>query len=63
MRGVNTVLQAVLSEKAPYLIIACLSILGSLPGLFLPETAGVKMPDTLEDIKQFGKWVIGYHDC
>jgi len=49
------VYSAVLSEKAPYLIIACLSILGSLPGLFLPETAGVKMPDTLEDIKQFGK--------
>jgi len=37
------------------LIIAFLSILGSLPGLYLPETADRKMPETLEDMKEFGR--------
>ena len=48
-------LQSVLSEKAPFLIIALLCVLGSVPSLFLPETADVKMPDSLEDINEFGK--------
>ena len=37
-----------LSESAPFLITAALAFLGALPGLFLPETADLKMPDTLE---------------
>ena len=44
-----------LSEKAPFLIISFLSILGAVPGLFLPETADLKMPDSLDDIDQFGR--------
>ena len=26
-------------------------------GLYLPETAGVNLPDTLQEIRMFGKWV------
>ena len=37
-----------LSESAPFLITAALAFLGAVPGLFLPETADLKMPDTLE---------------
>ena len=40
--------QSVLSESAPFLITAALAFLGAVPGLFLPETADLKMPDTLE---------------
>ena len=49
------ILQSVISEKAPYLIIALLCVIGAVPGLFLPETADLKMPDTLEDIREFGR--------
>ena len=45
--------QSVISEKAPFLIIGFLCLLGAIPGLFLPETADLKMPETLEDIKKF----------
>ena len=44
----SPLLQAVWSEKAPFLITGLLSLLGAVPGLFLPETADLKMPDTLE---------------
>ena len=37
------------------MIIAFLSILGAIPGLYLPETADRKMPETLEDMKEFGR--------
>ena len=47
--------QSVISEKAPFLIIGFLCLLGAIPGLFLPETADLKMPETLEDIKKFGR--------
>ena len=30
-------------------------MLGAIPGLLLPETADLKMPDSLEDIKEFGR--------
>ena len=49
------ILQSVISEKAPFLIIALLCVIGAVPGLFLPETADLKMPDTLEDMKEFGR--------
>ena len=44
----SPLLQSVWSEKAPFLITGLLSLLGAVPGLFLPETADLKMPDTLE---------------
>lgn len=47
--------QSVLSDKAPFLLIAALCVLGALPSLFLPETADVKMPDSLEDMTEFGR--------
>jgi len=49
------VYSAVLSEKAPFLIISVASVLGSIPGLFLPETADVNLPDSLKEIEEFGK--------
>ena len=47
--------KAVLSEKAPFLIVSILSVLGAFPGLFLPETADVNLPDSLEEIEDFGR--------
>ena len=49
------IFKSVLSEKAPFLIIGIIAILGSCPGLFLPETADVNLPDSLEEIEDFGK--------
>ena len=49
------IFKSVLSEKAPFLIIGMISLLGAFPGLLLPETVDVKLPDTLEDMEQFGK--------
>jgi len=49
------VYSSVLSDKAPFLIIAFLSFIGAIPGIFLPETADLKMPDSLEDIETFGQ--------
>ena len=73
-------LQSVISEGAPFLLIALVCLLASIPGkkkcsilrvkggmvtswwfgssgLYLPETAGVNLADTLNEIKTFGKWV------
>ena len=44
-----------ISEKAPFLIVAFLGIIGAVPGLLLPETADLKLPETLEDMKELGK--------
>jgi len=44
-----------LSEKAPWIIISLIAFVASVPGLFLPETAGVNLPDNLESMKTFGK--------
>merc|ERR1711874_575293 len=49
------VYSSVLSEKTPFLVIAVLSLVGAIPGLFLPETADLKMPASLEDMEDFGK--------
>jgi len=49
------VYSAVWSEKAPFLIVAILSLFGAFPGLFLPETADVHLPDSLEEIEEFGR--------
>ena len=58
MDSLNSVvhcMQHVLSEKAPFLIIAVLCVLGAVPGLYLPETSDLKMPDSLEDIQEVGR--------
>ena len=34
---------------------AVVAILGSLPAVFLPETADQELPGSLEDMKSFGK--------
>ena len=34
---------------------AIVALLGSVPGVFLPETADLELPETLEDINNFGK--------
>merc|ERR1719491_457385 len=47
------VYSSALSEKAPWLIIALIAFIAVVPGLFLPETAGVTLPDTLESMKTF----------
>jgi len=49
------ILQSVISEKAPFLLIAGLCVVGAIPALFLPETADMRMPDSLEDMKEFGR--------
>ena len=49
-------IKSVLSETAPFLITSLLCVLGSVPALLLPETAELKMPDSLEDIKLLGRW-------
>jgi len=49
------VYSSVISEKAPFLLIGTISILGSCPGLFLPETANVNLPDSAQQIQDFGK--------
>jgi len=49
------VYSSALSEKAPWIIISLIAFVASIPGLFLPETAGVNLPDNLESMKTFGK--------
>ena len=44
-----------ISEKAPFIILGIIAIFAAIPGLFLPETADVKFPETLEDAEIFGK--------
>lgn len=49
------VYSSVVSEKAPFIILGIIGIFSAIPGLFLPETADVKFPETLEDAEIFGK--------
>ena len=46
--------QSVLDPRLPFLLLASLSALCALLPLFLPETAGVELPDTVEDVENFG---------
>ena len=47
--------QSTLSEKVPFIIMGVIGIFSAIPGLFLPETADVNFPETLEDAESFGK--------
>jgi len=49
------VYSSVISPKAPFLILGVLGLLSSVPGLFLPEPAGVNLPDSVEEAEQFGR--------
>ena len=41
--------------RAPYYILGALFLLGTVAASFLPETLHKKLPDTLEEARQFGK--------
>jgi len=47
--------QSKLSEKAPWIIISLIAFVAAIPGLFLPETAGVNLPQRIDDIETFAK--------
>lgn len=40
--------------RSPYYILGALFLLGSIGILFLPETLHRKLPDTMEEARQFG---------
>ena len=40
---------------SPFLIIGSIALVGSIPGLFLPETAGIDLPDSFNDVEDFGR--------
>lgn len=41
--------------KLPYLIMSLICLMGAISVSFLPETLGGEMPQTLADVKTFGK--------
>eukprot|EP00058_Branchiostoma_floridae_P003256 XP_002588744.1 hypothetical protein BRAFLDRAFT_238294 [Branchiostoma floridae] len=47
----------------PYLIFGGLSVLAGLAAMLLPETRGVRLPDTLEEGENFGKCVHFLFSC
>lgn len=49
------VLQAVYSRLLPMLIMGLLATAGALCSVFLPETLGVSLPQTLEEGEAFGQ--------
>lgn len=40
--------------RLPYVVLLCLAILGGFCSSLLPETLNKKLPETLEDVKNFG---------
>jgi len=48
------VYSATIDPDLPFYLMGLLGMLGALPGLFLPETAGTNLPDTLEEAKVYG---------
>ena len=47
--------QTVFSSIAPYLLMGVIGLLGAVAGPFLPETTGASLPDSPEDVEEFGK--------
>ena len=45
-----------LAAAAPTLLIAALAALGSVPAVFLPETAELELPDTVEEMERC--WIL-----
>jgi len=48
------VYSSVLHPDLPFYIIGLLGLIGMVPSYLLPETAGMSLPNTLEDAKNFG---------
>merc|ERR1711931_210086 len=48
------VYSANINPDLPFYIMGFLGLAGALPGLFLPETAGTNLPDTLDEAKVYG---------
>lgn len=44
----------------PLIIFGALSLIGGILSLLLPETLNRKLPETIEEGEQFGKYVIQY---
>merc|ERR1712106_63855 len=49
------VYSSVISAGAPFIILGLTGICAAVPSLFLPETAGVALPDTIHQMEHFGK--------
>jgi len=43
------------NQTLPFIIIGLVGLLGFIPGLFLPETQGCNLPDTIEETHSYGK--------
>ena len=46
----------------PLLIFGVLSVIAGLMLLLLPETYGQKLPDTIEEGEELGRWLLNYSD-
>ena len=49
------IFQSAYFRSLPYLIMGVACVVGAVTALFLPETAGADLPDTIEDAEKFGK--------
>ena len=45
-------MQRVISPEAPFLILGFMGLLAGGLAVFLPETAGMKLPDTVADVEE-----------
>jgi len=48
------VFSSVIHPDLPFILIGCIGVFSAIPVIFLPETAGVTLPDTVEDAKTYG---------
>ena len=53
--GPQIVYSKVVNERMPYVLMAIFSLLATILAVFLPETAGIKLPDTIEEAEVFFK--------
>jgi hypothetical protein len=42
-------------EPFPFVLLAIVGLMGSTAAVFLPETAGVDLPGTVEEAEEFGR--------
>ena len=47
----------------PFLVYGVLSVVGALVSIVFPETRNKKLPETLEEAENFGKWVFKVVYC
>ena len=53
--------QSFTSKHLPAIIFGSTAVLAGIMSWFLPETRGQKLPDTIMEGEEFGKWVIVYN--